>query len=184
MKTHTTHQHGFTIVELLIVIVVIGILAAITIVAYNGIQNRAYDTTVKSDLSKVGQQLEMYKADALAYPHGDSATLRQQLAEAKIKITTSAYQTAKSGSPVANFLYIDNENGSDFVITATSKSGTIFFYSSMSKTVSEYPNPSSARFPTGGTAVIRDYHFAPPANYGANAWGHGSSGWAPEWIIQ
>ncbi|MDN5275377.1 MAG: Fimbrial protein [Candidatus Saccharibacteria bacterium] len=32
---------GFTIVELLIVIVVIGILAAITIVAYNGIQNRA-----------------------------------------------------------------------------------------------------------------------------------------------
>ena len=32
---------GFTIVELLIVIVVIGILAAITIVAYNGIQDRA-----------------------------------------------------------------------------------------------------------------------------------------------
>ena len=30
-------QRGFTIVELLIVIVVIGILAAITIVAYNGI---------------------------------------------------------------------------------------------------------------------------------------------------
>jgi prepilin-type N-terminal cleavage/methylation domain-containing protein len=34
-------QIGFTIVELLIVIVVIGILAAITIVAYNGIQERA-----------------------------------------------------------------------------------------------------------------------------------------------
>lgn len=34
-------QGGFTIVELLIVIVVIGILAAITIVAYNGIQERA-----------------------------------------------------------------------------------------------------------------------------------------------
>lgn len=35
------HQAGFTIVELLIVIVIIGILAAITIVAYNGIQERA-----------------------------------------------------------------------------------------------------------------------------------------------
>lgn len=37
-------QFGFTIVELLIVIVVIGILAAITIVAYNGIQARATNT--------------------------------------------------------------------------------------------------------------------------------------------
>ena len=34
-------QTGFTIVELLIVIVVISILAAITIVAYNGVQERA-----------------------------------------------------------------------------------------------------------------------------------------------
>lgn len=40
---------GFTIVELLIVIVVIAILAAITIVAYSGIQSRAYTSKVESD---------------------------------------------------------------------------------------------------------------------------------------
>jgi prepilin-type N-terminal cleavage/methylation domain-containing protein len=43
-------QTGFTIVELLIVIVVIGILAAITVVAYNGIQTRARTATITSTL--------------------------------------------------------------------------------------------------------------------------------------
>lgn len=44
---------GFTIVELLIVIVVIGILAAITIVAYNGIQQRATATSIVSTIKQI-----------------------------------------------------------------------------------------------------------------------------------
>lgn len=53
-------QTGFTIVELLIVIVVIGILAAITIVAYNGIQNRARDTQRRSDIAQIKKALQAY----------------------------------------------------------------------------------------------------------------------------
>ncbi len=56
-------RRGFTIVELLIVIVVIGILAAITIVAYSGIQQRARDSVRAQDLSSIKQALLLYNTD-------------------------------------------------------------------------------------------------------------------------
>lgn len=59
---------GFTIVELLIVIVVIGILAAITIVAYNGTQQRARAATVVSDLANASQQLKLDQVDTGSFP--------------------------------------------------------------------------------------------------------------------
>ncbi len=56
-------QKGFTIVELLIVIVVIGILAAIIIVAYTGVQNQARTTKSKSNASTIQKRLEAYYAE-------------------------------------------------------------------------------------------------------------------------
>jgi len=61
-------REGFTIVELLIVIVVIGILAAITIVAYNGIQQRGRDAQRESDISTIVKALEMYFAENGSFP--------------------------------------------------------------------------------------------------------------------
>lgn len=57
-------KSGFTIVELLIVIVVIGILAAITIVAYNGIQGRANDAKVRSVASQVAKAFQLWSAQS------------------------------------------------------------------------------------------------------------------------
>lgn len=48
---------GFTIVELMIVVVVIAILAVITIVGYNGIQNRARDASILSDAQQAGKKI-------------------------------------------------------------------------------------------------------------------------------
>lgn len=68
----TTHARGrgFTIVELLIVIVVIAILAAISIVAYNGIQERARDSQRLQDVKTITKALEMYYLDNGRFPTG------------------------------------------------------------------------------------------------------------------
>lgn len=61
---------GFTIVELLIVVVVIAILAAITIVSYNGITKRAETASLKSELGQTAKKLGIAKTTAGddAYP--------------------------------------------------------------------------------------------------------------------
>lgn len=59
---------GFTIVELLIVIVVIAILATISIVAYTGIQTRARETQILNDLSGLAKQLHLFQAENGRYP--------------------------------------------------------------------------------------------------------------------
>lgn len=62
------NRRGFTIVELLIVIVVIAILAAISIVAYSGVQDRAEASKTASAVSAYKKGLLLYKADKGFYP--------------------------------------------------------------------------------------------------------------------
>ena len=106
---------GFTIVELLIVIVIIGILAAITIVAYNGIQNRANDTAVQSDLNAFAKKIMTESADSGAYPMPTAAM--------GIKITKSAYQTTQN-----NLYFCRNVTTNEFALAARSRSGKQYKY--------------------------------------------------------
>ena len=61
-------ESGFTIVELLIVIVVIGILAALVITTYSGIQAKARNSKRQTDVQSVQTQLEAYFAQQGHYP--------------------------------------------------------------------------------------------------------------------
>ena len=53
-------QSGFTIVELLIVIVVIGILATLVIVTFTGIQQKARNSKRQTDINALGSHIEAY----------------------------------------------------------------------------------------------------------------------------
>lgn len=62
------YHPGFTIVELLIVIVVIGILSVIAVVAFNGVRQRAAESTLKADLNNASKLVESRNAIYGGYP--------------------------------------------------------------------------------------------------------------------
>lgn len=65
-------QFGFTIVELLVTIVVVGILAAIVTVTYNGTQAQSRDKQRVADMEIIVNALEKYKSQHGEYPEEQS----------------------------------------------------------------------------------------------------------------
>lgn len=105
------YRSGFTIVELLIVIVVIAILAAISIVAYNGVQDNARLSTAKNDMANIKKSLMMYKAEKGRYPENGV-----QLTDARLKVTGSVYSPV---SGYGNLVYCLNTDTDEFAFMAT-----------------------------------------------------------------
>jgi len=71
MKTPYAKQPAFTIVELLIVIVVIGILVTIAVVAYSGIQNSANQAANQATIRSYVQAFQLIKAETGSLPTGN-----------------------------------------------------------------------------------------------------------------
>ena len=91
-------KNGFTIVELLIVIVVIAILAAISIVAYNGIQQRARNTTTISTVNAYTKLINLYITGEGLYPLTSSTCLQVVTGSCSARSTTMDANLQKFGS--------------------------------------------------------------------------------------
>ena len=99
-------QSGFTIVELLIVIIVIGILSALSIVAYTTLQTRSRTAVITNSLSQAKTKLEVYKVEQGTYP------------------TTGNFSAAGiPSSPNATYSYVSMD-GSAYCLTATNSTIT------------------------------------------------------------
>ena len=132
-------KNGFTIVELLIVIVVIGILAAISIVAYNGIQSRARQSIIESDLNAIAKKLAMFEIDHSRYPANHEL----------VDLDFSASHDAYPSNFIWNLEYCASLDFSEYIVTVF-LDNRIVYVSSNSGSASSY-EPEVAFIP-----VVRD----------------------------
>ena len=115
--TENTQQKGFTIVELLVVIVVIAILAAITITTFNGLQRRAMVSALTSDAKNGQKVINMYNAQYGTYPDsldtandGGPLRFRTDVTTSYVK-TSSGYCLSLSTKSSGGVSIATNEQG-------------------------------------------------------------------------
>ncbi len=65
----TTNAKGFTLVELMVVVALVGILATIAIVQFTNYRGKAHNTASLSDLRHTRIEFEAYHADYKHYPY-------------------------------------------------------------------------------------------------------------------
>ena len=125
MKKNITSQRGFTLIELLVVIAIIGILSAVVLASLSTARSKGADAAVKSDLSTIRTEAELYYSDHNKYGtllnnscpttagtmFGDDAQIKNAIAQLNI-----------TGGGAAR-CYI-NSTGSDYAISVQLKSVT------------------------------------------------------------
>ena len=155
MSLKQTKSRGFTIVELLIVIVVIAILAAITIVAYNGIQNRANTSAAQSAASNVAKKAEAYNAAGPTNSYPVSTANFNAVDESALNgtgITLANAPSASNGKTTVRYEYCIL--GATAPTTASTATGARITYFEFPSTL---PAVTAAQFKLGVAAGSAAY---------------------------
>ena len=138
--TYKLKQQGFTIVELLIVIVVIGILAALVITTFTGIQRKARDTERETDIKALHSQVEAYYAQNGGYPalSDINITTLKGLDAGALLAPASATPIDSTASTISKYSYVPTPS----TCTTAAKDCTSYVLSSLLESGSSFTKNS------------------------------------------
>jgi prepilin-type N-terminal cleavage/methylation domain-containing protein len=154
-------SRGFTVIELLIVIVIIGILATLTIIAFTGIQQRAQVAAMQTDLKQSAGQLEIYR-----YSTSTSENYPLQN-DCSVTPVPDSICLSSSGSSTYQYTANNSTNPPSFCITLTQGETSYYVSNTSSVTAGACPghiaNGQYGALPVGTS--IEGYWTTPPDGY-------------------
>ena len=110
-KSMKDKDQGFTLIELLVVIVIIGILAAIAIPVFLNQRKKAVDTSIKSDLRTVANEMETAYTDNQSYPTTATGTDTVTLGTTAVKLTKGNTVTVNINAAGTAYCIVGDNTG-------------------------------------------------------------------------
>src|SRR6266404_2712940 len=111
-------EKGFTLVELLIVVAIIGILSTLLTANFIGVRQRSRDATRKSNLRQIQSGLELYRADQGSYPTHNLANCDSGTSLKSPDCSTSTYMQKVPVDPTSGTSYTYSSNGTTYTVIA------------------------------------------------------------------
>lgn len=114
---------GFTIVEVLIIVAIIGILTTITSLVYTGIQRQAREAGIKSDFETTTARIDRYRSEKGEYPRAGGSVGDAELLAAGIEVQRSLYSESAN-----NYLYCASVDGQSYALVARGISDIVYAF--------------------------------------------------------